>query len=418
MNVERGRAKIFYGWWIVVSTSLVFLYASGIVYFGFTAVFEPIAHEFGWSYTQVSLATSLRGLETGLLAPVVGLLVDRWGPRRLLFFGSSVTGLGLILLSVVGSLPTFYGVIFLISIGGSFTGHAVMMTAIANWFKKRLAMATGIMASGAALGGLLIPLIVIIVDRYGWRTAMIIFGLGTWVVCLPLSLLIRDKPENYGCLPDGDDYQTVVASNDSAAIKKNLDINFTAGAALRNRAFWHVTLAMTFHAIVTSAILTHVMPYLSDIGISRLTASLVGTAIPITSILGRLGFGWLGDRMEMRRAAAIGFALSGLGMFIFAYIAPLGLWLLVPFLLTFGIGFGGSVTIRAVLLSRYFGREKFGSILGFTIGMMTLGNIIGAPLAGFIFDRWHSYQLAWLGCAALSIVSILIIVAAPRSATE
>jgi len=418
MNVERGRAKIFYGWWIVVSTSLVFLYASGIVYFGFTAVFEPIAHEFGWSYTQVSLATSLRGLETGLLAPVVGLLVDRWGPRRLLFFGSSVTGLGLILLSVVGSLPTFYGVIFLISIGGSFTGHAVMMTAIANWFKKRLAMATGIMASGAALGGLLIPLIVIIVDRYGWRTAMIIFGLGTWVVCLPLSLLVRDKPENYGCLPDGDEYQTVVASNDSAAIKKNLDINFTAGAALRNRAFWHVTLAMTFHAIVTSAILTHVMPYLSDIGISRLTASLVGTAIPITSILGRLGFGWLGDRMEMRRAAAIGFALSGLGMFIFAYIAPLGLWLLVPFLLTFGIGFGGSVTIRAVLLSRYFGREKFGSILGFTIGMMTLGNIIGAPLAGFIFDRWHSYQLAWLGCAALSIVSILIIVAAPRSATE
>ena len=418
MNVERGRAKIFYGWWIVVSTSLVFLYASGIVYFGFTAVFEPIAHEFGWSYTQVSLATSLRGLETGLLAPVVGLLVDRWGPRRLLFFGSSVTGLGLILLSVVGSLPTFYGVIFLISIGGRFTGHAVMMTAIANWFKKRLAMATGIMASGAALGGLLIPLIVIIVDRYGWRTAMIIFGLGTWVVCLPLSLLVRDKPENYGCLPDGDEYQTVVASNDSAAIKKNLDINFTAGAALRNRAFWHVTLAMTFHAIVTSAILTHVMPYLSDIGISRLTASLVGTAIPITSILGRLGFGWLGDRMEMRRAAAIGFALSGLGMFIFAYIAPLGLWLLVPFLLTFGIGFGGSVTIRAVLLSRYFGREKFGSILGFTIGMMTLGNIIGAPLAGFIFDRWHSYQLAWLGCAALSIVSILIIVAAPRSATE
>ncbi len=99
MHLNQRPPKVFYGWWIVGACVFILLYTSGVIHFGFTAVVEPIAEEFGWSYAQISLASSLRGLEMGLLAPLVGFLVDRWGPRRLVFGGSILVGLGLLVLS-------------------------------------------------------------------------------------------------------------------------------------------------------------------------------------------------------------------------------------------------------------------------------------------------------------------------------
>lgn len=413
---NQKHPKVFYGWWVVVSGSLVMLYTSGIIHFGFTAVFEPIANEFGWSYTQISLAASLRGLETGLLAPAIGLLVDRWGPRNLVFGGSFITGLGLILLSNTNSLGMFYGAFVVISVGSSCTGHAVMMAAIVNWFRRRVTIATGIMASGAALGGLLVPLIVLLVDLFEWRMAMLILGLGTWVICLPLSLLVRNNPAQYGYMPDGDERGTSYDSK-ILAPSHGIKIDSSAKEALKNRAFWHITLAMAYHALVMSAVLTHVMPYLGSIGIDRLTSSLVASALPVASILGRLGFGWFGDRLDKRRVAASGFALLGVGLLLFSYISPAGIWLLLPFLIIFGLGYGGNVTIRAALLQEYFGRERFGTIHGFTIGVMTLGSMAGAPLAGWVFDQKHSYQGAWLALAAFSVIAMLVMANTPRPKT-
>ena len=104
MALNQKRSKVFYGWYIVGACFLITVYTAGIVFFGFTAVFEPVAEEFGWSYVQISLAASLRGLEIGLLAPLMGLLVDRWGPRRLIFGGSILVCVGFLILSRVSSL--------------------------------------------------------------------------------------------------------------------------------------------------------------------------------------------------------------------------------------------------------------------------------------------------------------------------
>lgn len=99
--------KVFYGWWVVGASFLIALYVGGVIFYGFTAIFEPIANEFGWSYTQISLVASLRGLEIGLFAPVAGIIADRWGPRRLIFSGVTITAAGLILLSTTTSLGMF-----------------------------------------------------------------------------------------------------------------------------------------------------------------------------------------------------------------------------------------------------------------------------------------------------------------------
>jgi len=197
--------KVFYGWWIVAACFAVALYVGGAVVYGFTAVFEPIASEFGWSYTQISLAASLRGLEMGLMAPLVGLLVDRWGPRRLTFAGAGLVGIGLMLLSQVNSLPMFYGTFGLVAIGTSACTSTVLMAAVANWFRRRVGIATGITASGFGASGLLVPVVTHLIDACGWRTAMVILGLEMLVVGLPLSLVLRHQPESYGYLPDGDE---------------------------------------------------------------------------------------------------------------------------------------------------------------------------------------------------------------------
>lgn len=145
---------IYYGWWIVLACFLFGFYVSGTVMTGFTAFFEPIFEEFGWSYTQISLGASLRGLELGLFAPIVGLLVDRFGPRRLLFSGSLFIAAGFFLLAKTTNLTMFYGAFGLIGLGASSCTGTVLTPAVANWFKKDVGKALGI--TSASLVGTLI----------------------------------------------------------------------------------------------------------------------------------------------------------------------------------------------------------------------------------------------------------------------
>ena len=199
---------MFYGWWIVIYCFIMAFYVAGAVFWGFTAFFEPLVAEFKWSYAQVSFATSLRGLEMGgggggLLAPVVGWLADRYSLRWLLTTGLSCVGLGLIVLSQTTTLVTFYAAILLLAFGAGGCTTVVHMSLMANWFKRRIGLAMGITGSGFGASGLAIPFIVDAVDTYGWRWTLIGLGLGTWLLCLPFSLLIRDRPEDMGLLPDG-----------------------------------------------------------------------------------------------------------------------------------------------------------------------------------------------------------------------
>ncbi|MFC2060009.1 MFS transporter [Chloroflexota bacterium] len=412
MHLKQKRNSVFYGWWVVGACASIVICTAGVLHFGFTAILEPIAAEFGWSYAQISLAVSIRGLEIGLLAPLMGLLVDRWGPRKLLFGGTIGLGLSLVLLGSINSLGMFYVAFALIAIASSATGPTVTMTAVVNWFRKKVGIATGILASGFGMGGLLVPVVVKSIDMFGWRKAMLIFGLGTWVIVLPLSLLVRHKPEQYGYLPDGEASSTVPFSQDVPSTP-NGEADTGTKQILKSSTFWHIALAFMFLALMLSAVLTHIMPYLSSIGMTRSIAGLMASVLPLASIGGRLVFGWLGDRLDKRRVAAIGFALTGLGLLFFASATTRQIWLLVPFLILFGTGWGGNVTMRAALVRERFGRGRFGTVHGFVIGVMMLGNITGAPVAGWVFDTWGSYHGVWLTLAGLAIVAVMMVLTTP-----
>ncbi len=138
----------------------------------------------------------------------------------------------------------------------------------------------------------------------------------------------------------------------------------------------------------------------------------MATAIPLMSIGGRLGLGWLGDKFDRRRVAAGGFVTVGFGLLFFGYAATAGIWLLVPFLLLFGISYGGVGALRPSLVREYFGRTNFGTVFGLLMGINMLGGIIGPPLAGWVFDNQGSYQGIWFvfaGLAAAALISVLTI---------
>ena len=147
MPALKSRPRIFYGWWIVAACFFIAVYTGGIVHFGFTAIFEPIRNEFGWSYTEISIAASIRGLELGIFAPIMGILVDRFGSRKLLFMGAFTIGLGLTLLSRTNSLTLFYGASVVFALGLSATTGTVIVPVVANWFTKDMGKALGIISA-------------------------------------------------------------------------------------------------------------------------------------------------------------------------------------------------------------------------------------------------------------------------------
>jgi OFA family oxalate/formate antiporter-like MFS transporter len=411
---KRPHFRLFYGWYIVGACVLISVYCSGIVTRSFTALIEPIVDEFHWSYALVSFAASICGLESGLLAPLVGFLLDRWGPRKLIFIGATIMGFGLLLLSRTSSLAMFYGSFILMSTAVSVSIGVVPMTVVGNWFRKRVSLATGIVVSGVAVGGVLVPLVTWVVDAYEWRTAMVIFGLGAWAIIFPLALIVRHRPEQYGYLPDGEASETIYIDEVQTAAKYD-DVDVSAKQALKSRAFWHISLGLMCHFAVAIAVTTHVMPYLSSIGIPRETSGWMAMAIQLMTIVGRLGFGWFGDRFDKRRVTAFGMALLGLGMLMFNYVHATGMWLMITFIIIFGIGYGGPVPMSAALIREYFGRARLGTILGLSTGVLYVGSLIGTPLAGWIYDVYGSYQVAWFIMAGVAFAGMVGLITAPPS---
>jgi len=292
----------------------------------------------------------------------------------------------------------------------------VLMTAVANWFRRKVGMASGIAMSGFGAAGLLIPVIVKLIDLYEWRMAITILALGILVIVLPLSLLFRHRPEQYGYLPDGQAEHSVTPAN-GPSLSPGVEVEVKVKQALRSRTFWGIALAFVYHSLVAPAVVTHVMPYLSSIGVARSRASLVATAFPLLSIGGRLGLGWLGDRTDRRWVTAGAFAMIGLGVLCFAYAASASQWLLVPFLILHGLGYGGSNTMRAPLVREYFGRTNFGTVFGLIIGISMLGQITGPALAGWVYDTWGSYQGIWIVLAGLAVAAIISILTVPQVRT-
>jgi MFS family permease len=314
-------------------------------------------------------------------------------------------GFGFILLSFTHTLAMFYASFVLISFGASGCTSVVTMTAVANWFQKKIGIALGIMGSGIGAGGFIVFLIVHLIGLYQWRSTLIILGFGMWVLGIPLSFAIRNRPEDYGFLPDGQTLNPPVQTSETRV--ENVEIGFKE--ALKMRAFLILSIAESIRQLTIHAVIFHVMPYLSSIGVSRATGGMVAGSVPIIGIVGRFGFGWLSDFIDKRRVLAATFLLIALGVLAFGH-ATMGGWLIFLFLISFPLGHGGAMVARGAIIREYFGKSSFGKMMGVMMGAGAIGGIIGPTLAGWVFDVYGSYHFIWLllfGLCCLATLSIL-----------
>ena len=402
------------------------IFAGGTFIYGFTVFFNPIRSTFGWSAAVTSIAFTLQRFEAGILEAVAGFLVDKVGPRKLMLSGWSVVGLGFLLMSRINSLWAFYGSFLVIATGMSFATFIVIFATVANWFTRKRSRAMTIVVTGFGISGTLVPLLALAIGEFGWRETLIIMGITAWVIGIPLSSLMRHKPSQYGYLPDGDSPKTANEPKGVTNLRSAGDIaeqesgpsasDYTVKAALKTRAFWLLSVAFFFQFIGASAVMVHIVPYLESVEIPTTIAATTVTGITVCSLIGRLGFGFIGDFANKRHLITIGIALQTVGIFILTFVHMDSLWLIVLFLLTYAPGFGATIPLRFALQADYFGTENLGAIMGAMALVGMVGGLASPIIAGWLFDFTGSYHLAWQLFALVSIpaIPIMLLAKSPR----
>jgi len=409
MSGYPRKPRIFWGWHIVAASIALSAYNSGMFVYGFTAFIDPIAATFGWSYAQISLATSFRGLESGTMNPLLGVVVDRWSSKKLVFIGVIITGLGTLWISQITNLFMFYVGFLIMGLGSSLGIYMVPQTSVVRWFKKDVGKASGAVTMGMGLSGLLIPLMVILIDTLGWQNALVFLGFGMWILGIPLSFVFRSKPEDYGLLPDGRPDPDLKSSEGGSMYEFSTGV----GEALKMRAFWHIGLASTIQMGSVMAVVTHVMPYFESVGIERATAGKVAMLIPFISLFARLPFGWLCDIFTKKYVMALAISLKCVGLLLFWFIGQGYTWLIVLFVIIFGLGSGGMMSPRTPILREYFGIRRFGTIFGLASVFVTAGTVVAPPVAGWVFDTMGTYLPVWLVLSAAALMGVILIVTTP-----
>lgn len=414
MNVtsEATRLKrpprIFPGWFVVAGAMVIHFSISVAFVYGFQAFFNPITRHFGWPQSVTAGAFALQRLEGGILSPFAGLLVDRFGTRKMAMGGVFVIGLGFLWLSQIQEAWHYYLGFLILSLGQS-AQFATFPAATVNWFRRLRGRALGIMSSGPIPSGLFVPLVVILVRQAGWRTALIVLGLAYWAVCLPAAALIRHRPEPYGYRPDGDPEpagpSSAAASPGPAGEAAHGDgAGMPVRKAVRNRAFWLLALILGLHQMGPGALFVVQVPYFQSIGFSAEAAAFTIGIFTVLSGIGRLGGGYLMDVAD-RRFVVVGLIAANVaGMLILVNITDY--WMVFPFALLFGIAFGGMMPARSVLISDYFGIRNFASVAGLIQSVDVVFGIATPFLVGMSFDLTESYKPAFMFIAFLIALAI------------
>lgn len=401
-----SRPRPYYGWYIVLASAVLSGFVGGLSIYCFTALVNPVIAAFGWSLAMVSLASSLRSLESGVLNPVVGFLADRVPARRLIISGTLIAGLGFILLSRVSNIWMFYLSFLTITLGNSLAVHTVPVTVVARWFHRDVGKAAGLMSVGIGLSGLLVPVVTLMIDRLGWQTTLVAIAVTVWVVGLPLAFVFRDRPRSDEWRPGG-------AADETPSVPAAAAVEKTVRQALKTRAFWQISASFMLLAAGISGVVVHVMPYLSGLGFSRTEAALVAGSLPLLSIPSRFLLGWLADRYQLKKVIALAMAGGGGGLLFFNAVTPSSWGMLIAFVVVFGIGLAAMTPLPPIIVRRYFGARRFGTIFGL-MGIFTMVGALLAPyLTGLVVDARGDYTQVWLVMGLMLLAGLVAVLTAP-----
>jgi MFS family permease len=390
---------------------------------GFGVLILPIERTFGWDRWVVSAAMSLRQLESGIVSPAVGFLLDRFSARRLIFWSAVISGAGFIGLGFAPGIVTFFLFFVVISLGASGVSHAVTWPVIiSRWFRRNRGLATGVAVTGPIFGSPLVILNTQIEEAYGWRVVLIGYGALVLVGVTLLSMLVRDRPELYGLRPDGDPPEEGgSAERVAGSSHRRTDIGLTLHEVLRTKEFWLFTGYLSGTFAVNSAVQAHMIPYFQqDIGLTAAWSAVVMSIVFTISGIGRIGGGYLMDKTDYRIVLAAVAALMGLSLLYLQMAAVKTVPAALPFALMFGVSFGCLVPMRGAVGSIMFGTRAIGGVLGLLQGGSIAAGVVGPLVMGVIFDLNGSYSAAIWGLIVLSalMMPMSLAMASPAELAE
>jgi sugar phosphate permease len=390
--------RIYYGWKMVAAGSGLQFLQAALLQYSFGAYVAVIQEERGWSKTSLSGAAALHQVEAALLGPVLGWVIDRFGAQGLIRAGVLVFGAGMMLLSFSHSLIGFYGAFIVVALGLSLCGFFPLNVALINWFERKRARALSTMALGLAFGGIAVPLVAWSLQEFGWRATAFGSGVIAILIGLPLAMVIRRRPEDYGLVIDG----VAAATGEPAQARPEPKArDFTAREALRTPAFWLLSLGHAFALLVVGAVNVHAITHLVEsVGYSLAAASLVITLITLSQMGGIMLGWWIGDRFDKRLIAAACMFGHMAGLLLLTYAA--GPAMVLAFAVLHGVSWGLRGPFMQAIRADYFGRSAIGTILGLSFMIVVLGQAGGPLVAGFLADLTGNYRSGFTLLALLA----------------
>jgi len=414
---------IYYGW-IIVAVALI----SMAFWFGIRASFSvfyvALLEDFAWSRGETAGVQSMALITYTVLAPLVGGIIDRLGPRRIVAVGVVILATGFVLCAFVKTLVQLYvsyGIIM--SAGVTCVSIVAYSPILANWFEKKRGLASGIAVSGMGIGTFfLVPLSQYFIALWGWRITFAALGGIVFVILFPLvSVFLRHRPEELGLMPDGmDGEKRHDNGSPSSREPDRLKEEWTFKKALGAKRFWALLGLILFAAMGVFIVIVHHVKFLVDTGIDKMTVSMLFGLIGIISSGFRIFWGWLSDRIGRELAYTMGMICICIGVCSLLLIEPMRARVLVyPFFIFFGIGWGVTAPMFIAAAADLFQGRIFGFIYGIMEGGVGIGAAFGAWVPGYIFDRTHSYQWGFaLALAGFVLSGLLMWVVAPKKAVH
>ena len=404
-----NRLPFFYGWTVLFAAGSSMVVRNSAASLTLAVFIFPMSEDLGWSRTLIAGAASLGGLVATVASPVVGWALDRYGARVILTGSVLILGLSTVSLAWATVPIAFYLAYGLGRVIFSSPLNIGPSVVVSRWFVRRRGLATGFLFLSHSLGMITFPLIAGLVIKYrGWEDAWIVLGVLVWILALgPVSMLVRQTPEEVGLLPDGDPPKPQTGGVETPAVTE--EQNWTLREAARTPTLWLLAMATGSLFLLQSGTNIHQGAYFLDqglgVGVSAATLSLNAVFTGVGSIF----WGWLVDRVPVRFTYAGVALMMAVALILFPMADTTVEALIVASI--FGAAVGGILVVPVVAYADYFGRRSLSAIRGVTEPFVSLGQAIGALFSGIVYDVTGSYKDAFLVLSILGFATIAMLLA-------
>jgi len=404
-----NRLPFFYGWTVLFAAGSSMVVRNSAASLTLAVFIFPMSEDLGWSRTLIAGAASLGGLVATVASPVVGWALDRYGARVILTGSVLILGLSTVSLAWATVPIAFYLAYGLGRVIFSSPLNIGPSVVVSRWFVRRRGLATGFLFLSHSLGMITFPLIAGLVIKYrGWEDAWIVLGVLVWILALgPVSMLVRQTPEEVGLLPDGDLPKPQARGAETSVVTE--EQNWTLREAARTPTLWLLAMATGSLFLLQSGTNIHQGAYFLDqglgVGVSAATLSLNAVFTGVGSIF----WGWLVDRVPVRFTYAGVALMMAVALILFPMADTTVEALIVASI--FGAAVGGILVVPVVAYANYFGRRSLGAIRGVTEPFVSLGQAIGALFSGIVYDVTGSYKDAFLVLSILGFATIAMLLA-------